>query len=195
MTSCGVALVLLLDVSGSIDAAAWAMQRDGHAAAFRAPSVVRPIVRDGLAAALIQWDSAPRVALGWRVLRTEADAERMAQDIEAMARTGGGSTYTSLAITAALTLLESAPCGDVPTIDLVTDGPGDGPVSDARTAAAEAGVRINGLGVRGIVGADPVEWLREHVVTDGGFVMEANGWGEFAAAVRRKLSTEVGALP
>lgn len=196
MNPCAVALVLALDVSGSINGDAWIAQRDGHAAAFRAPAVTRAIARDGLAAAVIQWDTTPRTALGWRVLRSAEDAERMAADIAAMPRLGGGSTFTGAAITAALALLETAPCGDQETIDLVTDGPGDGPVAEAREAAVTAGVRINGLGVRTShpVGGDPVEWLREHVATPGGFVAEANGWGEFADAVRRKLSTEIGAL-
>lgn len=194
--NCATALLLMLDVSGSINPEAFALQRDGHAAAFRSPAVVRSIARDGLAVAVMQWHSAQHVALGWRVLSSAADAEQMARDVEAMPRHGAGSTHTGAAITAGLALLETAPCGDQATLDIVTDGPGDGPVTEARDAAVAAGVRINGLGVRTAFAAfgDPVEWLRENVATPGGFVLEANGWGQFADAVRRKLSTEVGAL-
>lgn len=191
--SCFTALVLLLDISGSINDGAWALQRDGHAAAFQDPGVVRAITRAGLAVAVVQWDSAPRVAMGWRVLRTETETARMASDMAGMTRLGRGSTQTGLAIMAGLSLLDDAPCGERQVLDLVTDGPSDTPIADARNAAIEAGVRINGLGVQVGFG-DPAEWLRENAITPDGFVVSADGWGEFARAIRLKLSTEIGAL-
>jgi hypothetical protein len=93
-----------------------------------------------------------------------------------------------------LRAFDQGPCEpDRRVIDLVTDGPGDDPVrlAEAREAAIGADIRINVLTVDTHVGAGAAEWARERAVTPGGFVMEAEGWPEFAAALRRKIASEV----
>lgn len=192
MTSCAVALVLLLDVSQSVAPAQWELQRDGHAAAFRAEEVQRIIARDGLAVTVIQFDDHPRQAIPWRVLITRDDAGVFAAELARMPRRGFGGTMTGIALHAAIEEIERAPCGDWWVVDLVTDGPGAGPVEPARMAAEAAGVRINGLMVETAIGVPGgVGWMREHVVTNGGFALRAEGWGEFASALRRKLVMEL----
>lgn len=192
MTSCAVALVLLLDVSHSVAPAQWELQRDGHAAAFRAEEVQHAVARDGLAVTVIQFDDQPRQAIPWRVLITRDDAGAFAAELARMPRQGAGGTMTGLALHAAIEEIERAPCGDWWVVDLVTDGPGAGPVDPARMAAEAAGVRINGLMVETATGVPGgVGWMREHVITNGGFALRAEGWGEFASALRRKLVMEL----
>ena len=187
--TCSTALVLLLDISGSINAAEWQQMRNGHAEAFRAPAITNIIQRDGLAVAAVQFDETPRTVIGWRVLRTSADAASYAATLDGMTREGAGSTWTGNAIEHALTLLDAAPCGENQVIDLVTDGPPNGGtlVTEQRDIAWERGVRINALTVR-----DGEDWARGAAVTRGGFVIAVDGWDAFPAAIRRKLILEVG---
>lgn len=197
IAGCAVALVLLMDVSPSVEPRDWDRQVAGHAAAFRAPAVQRAIARDGLAVAVLQFDAHQHLVLDWRVLRSAADADALAGDIAAMHRQGWSGTWTGSAIVSALRLLERAPCGDQPIVDLVTDGESNGgvPLESAREAAEAAGVRVNALAVQTAQGAeDPREWLAEHVVTAGGFSLLARNWDEFAAVIRRKIVLEIGAL-
>lgn len=89
MTACAVALVLLLDVSGSIDAAAWRLQVEGHAEALTAPAVVRQVEREGVAVALVQFDHGARLVLPWRVLRAQVAAEGQDREPTGLEYRGG----------------------------------------------------------------------------------------------------------
>ncbi|MBY0338413.1 MAG: DUF1194 domain-containing protein, partial [Acetobacteraceae bacterium] len=60
----------------------------------------------------------------------------------------------------------------------------------ARDAAALRGARINAIAVGP---AEAADWLRAHAVTPGGFVIAAEGWADYPAAIRRKLTLEVAA--
>lgn len=100
-----------------------------------------------------------------------------------------GGTDIGQALRVAISTMGTAPCGDAQVIDLVTDGEAPAaPTERARDEAAERGITINALAVGS---ADAAAWLRAHTVTPGGFVVEAAGWGEFAAAMRRKMVLEV----
>lgn len=189
MTACAVALVLLLDVSGSIDAAAWRLQVEGHAEALTAPAVVRQVEREGVAVALVQFDHGARLALPWRVLRAAQDAQDAAEAIRGMERTGAGMTATSAALEAAEAALDAAPCGDREVVDLVTDGPpnaGDD-TEPVRQRLIARGAQVNGLSV----GRDAADWMRESVVSPFGFALAVEDWAGFAAAMRRKLVMEL----
>lgn len=85
---------------------------------------------------------------------------------------------------------QDAPCAaEQRVVDLVTDGEAaELPARNAREQAELAGVRINALGVGNDTAA---EWLRENAITMGGFAMHAEGWGEFARAILRKINMEV----
>src|ERR1700716_2452839 len=68
-----IALVLAVDVSLSIDAEEFALQRAGYAAAFRNARVVEAITAGGagtMAVTYIQWSGASeqRQIIGWRVI-------------------------------------------------------------------------------------------------------------------------------
>ena len=189
MTACAAALVLLMDVSGSIGAADWRLQVDGHAEAIRAPAILRQVEAGGLAVTAVQFDHNARVVLPWRVLRTAQDAQDAAEAIRGMERTGAGMTATSAALEAAEAALDAAPCGDREVVDLVTDGPpnaGDD-TEPVRQRLIARGAQVNGLSV----GRDAADWMRESVVSPFWFALAVEDWAGFAAAMRRKLVMEL----
>jgi len=191
--TCAVALVLLLDASGSIAPDVWDQQRDSTADAIEHPAIVRLIEGgDGVAATALAFDDAIRPLVEWHVLRDWRDAVAFSVRLRQAPRGLPGGTDIGAALTAGLAAFSSAPCAaDQLVIDIVTDGEAPiGPAQAARDAAIVAGVRINGLGVGGS-GDDPAAWLRDHAITPDGFVVAARDWHDFAGAMRRKLSMEV----
>lgn len=191
--SCAVALVLLLDSSSSVTADDWRSMVEGHADALVSPAVVRVIeMEGGLAVSAIGFDDRTTMIQPWRVLRTEGEAERMGKALLDGLRPSNGSTLIGQALQAALAVAREAPCGDRVVVDIVTDGeaPDAAETGLVRDAAADAGVTINALGV----GRPAMEWLRQHAVTPGGFVVEAPTWAEFNQSMRRKLVRETAGL-
>lgn len=184
---CLVALVLLLDASGSIRDPDWETQVFGHAAALEAPQLTRA---GPLAVTALAFSDGTTPLLTWRVLRTSEDAARAAQELRQAVRPYPGGTNIGGALQAGLRALEQAPCEpDQEVLDLVTDGEAaEEPTQLARDAAVERGTRINALGVGS---PDAATWLREHAVTPGGFVLQVNTWEQFSDAIRRKVTSEV----
>jgi hypothetical protein len=201
----GTALVLLIDVSGSIDNTEYELQKDGMAAAFRDPAVVKAIWNQPfgrMAVAVIEWSDSAAVVLPWTVIEDEGTSARFAMMLDQVQRTSRGSTALGSAIAFAINLFDS--CGCEPArrvIDVSGDGLSN---SGALTAAAgrdlavERGIVVNGLPITGD-GSDV--GLYEHYDTEvrggtGAFVIEANGFADFARAIRQKLVLEIAyALP
>lgn len=194
MTPPAVCLALLLDASASVDTQAWRLMLDGHAEAFRQPAVIRAAETDGLAVAVMQFSDAPSAAT-WRILRTEAETRRYAAQIAAQPRQYMAGTNTGRAIHAALDAMEAGPACEQHVIDVATDGAASDweDVRTARERAQNIGVRINAVGVVTTADPDPEPWLRAEIITADGFAIIADGWGDFARAVSRKLVIEVSA--
>ena len=196
MTPCAVALVLLLDASGSVSGPEWDLQVAGHAAAFDSPAIVRVIDRgEVLAVTAMEFSDIAQPLVPWALLRSGADAAAFAQAMRRAPRLLSTSTDIGSAITAGLASLQDAPCAaDQQVIDVVSDGGAEPRATEAaRDAAFARGVRVNALGVGRLPGGDPADWLREHAATPGGFTLSAAGWGDFADAIRRKITMEVAA--
>jgi hypothetical protein len=79
------------------------------------------------------------------------------------------------------------------------DGPNNGPVSTpiARDEVVARGIRINGLPIVTPAEPDLADWYRANVVGGAGAFLEtANGFEDFARAMRRKFQLEIaGATP
>ena len=196
LPTCATALVLLLDASYSVGTAEWRQQVEGHAEALASPSVTSIIERGPVAVTALAFASGTATLMRWRVLRTSGDALAFAAGLAGAERPFWGSTATGDAVRAGLAALEEAPCAaEALVLDVVSDGESNEGVAPevAREEAEAAGVRINALGVRTQGRDDPAGWLRQHVVTPGGFAIEVEGWDAFAAAIRRKLALEVAA--
>lgn len=195
MIACGMALVLLVDVSGSVDAAEFALQKQGIVDALMSPAVHRAIWQNQtIAVTIIEWTDNSATVVPWRVLNGTADAMALAVEYQAAPRSGQGSTYMGRALAAGLDALAASPCvGAREVIDVSGDGAADDSIElklqYARAKAA--GVTINGLVIEGEDGLE--DFYRQNVVLNG-FVMVAAGFEDFARAMRQKLAMEIASL-
>jgi len=190
------AIVFAVDVSGSVNAERYELQRAGIAAVF-ADSAIEQILGDGLAVAVMQWSDGHKLVVPWTILHAPEDARALAARIAAMPRAPGISTELSLALLAAADLLDACPCAPLTrVIDLSGDGSNNGPISTpiARDEVVARGIRINGLPIVTPAEPDVAEWYRLNAVGgDGAFMEVANGYEDFARAMRRKFLLEVAA--
>ncbi|MBP0446570.1 DUF1194 domain-containing protein [Roseomonas sp. SSH11] len=195
MLACTLALVLLMDVSGSVSQTNYEMQRDATAAALRDPTITRLVENQGgVAVTAMEWSWTQTTTVPWAVLRNVEDARGFADRLAATTRSHAGSTHMGEAIHAAIDRFEQAPCkAERMVIDISGDGGSNGgrPVEEARGRAMEVGIVVNGLPIRTPEEPDIVEYYRSSVATVGGFVMEADGWPGFRLAIRRKLALEI----
>ncbi len=194
-----VALVLAVDVSGSMTDSRIQLQLQGYAGALRHPeflAAVRGGRRGQIALTFVEWSEAGRQiqAVDWRLIRNAADRDAFVASMLAAERPTPGWTSISSAIAfAAELLVHSGVDTERRVIDISGDGTNnDGPpVTAARDAAVAAGITINGLP---IVEADPGldAYYRSNVI--GGrdsFLVVARDMEAFAAAILRKLLVEV----
>ncbi len=194
MLACAVALVLLLDASGSINQVEWQLQRDGTAEALADQAVTGVIERQGaVAVTAIAFAEATAPLVPWRVLRGAEDAAAFAAALRAAPRQLDGGTRIGHALEQAGRALDEVPCAaEQEVVDVASDGGADErSTREARDALAARGVRVNALGVGTLPGLEPADWLRDNAVTPGGFALSAEGWEGFARAMRRKLTMEL----
>lgn len=199
----GTALVFAIDASGSIDDAEYMLQMAGLSRALRDPEVARAVqAAGGVALAAVIWsDTAVATSrVGWHSVRSSQDVERFALAIEGLPRVGGGGTDLGQGIWEALDLLDDP---GLCAARRVVDVSGDGRESlyprrrhgvsifSARKRAEEAGVVINGLAIVNEE-ADLREYYLEKVVVGfGAFVILADSFDDFGAAMKSKLLREI----
>jgi hypothetical protein len=194
-----VALVLAIDVSGSVSEGRMTLQRQGYSAALEHPGFIEA-VRTGphgrIALTFVQWSEARRQeqSVAWRLIDDAASARQFADAITAAGRPMPGWTSISAAIDYSVRLIGGSGLqAGRRVIDVSGDGSNnDGrPVTAARDDAVAAGITINGLP---IVEVEPAldEYFRRNVIGGpGAFVEVARNLDSFAAAVLRKLLIEV----
>ena len=205
-------LVLAVDVSGSVDRDEARLQRDGYVAALTDPQVI-DAVRGGLhgriAVTYFEWAGYRhrRLLADWHLVHDRASAEAFAARLAAAPIATGVSTSISGAIQFALPLFgQGGFQGERRVIDISGDGPNnDGPdVTAARDQALALGVTINGLpilndrpNVANFPNLDDLDEYYDGCVIGGpgAFMVVAQGFETFAAAVKRKLILEIAARP
>lgn len=194
-----LALVLAVDVSSSVDETRYRMQMQGYATAFRDPMVVASIKggpRGAIAVTLVQWAGYKEYhqTIDWVVVDDGETADRFARAIAETRRPPGGSTSISSAIDFSAEVLQSAPYRAARLIiDLSADGSNNNgrSAAAARDEAVAAGITVNGLA---ITAHEPMldAYFREEVVGGpGAFVVVADDFEDFAAAILRKLVVEI----
>lgn len=199
---CDLALLLALDVSSSVDAEEYILQRDGLAAALEAPEVTRSILSDGahpVALAAYEWSGQNQIVmiLDWTLLVDDVAIKAAAAQLRMTTRSYDTfPTAIGPALGQGAVLLQSAPPCKRRVIDVSGDGIGnDG--FEPRHAYRHFpfdGVTVNGLAV---LGADPkvVDYYVDEVQHGlGAFVETAVGYEGYEAAMRRKLLREIGGL-
>jgi hypothetical protein len=191
-------LVLAVDASGSVNNQRFELQKHGYAEAFRSPEVQQAILSGrGIAVTMVQW-TGPALheqVVGWTRVADEAAAAALADAIDAAPRKlFSGGTSISGAIDYAMTLFPRSPFHGVRrVIDLSGDGANNRgrPASAARDEALAAGVTINALPILTLE-PDLDVWYRDNAIGGpGAFLIVVHSYDEFAAAIRRKLVTEI----
>ena len=198
-----VALVLAIDVSGSVSEDRIRLQIQGYAKALQHPDFLQAAaggLHGRIALTFVEWSEARRQsqAVGWRIISGAEDRERFVQELLNAEKPMPGWTSISAAIDYCVRLLNGSGLVTArKVIDISSDGVNnDGrSVTAARDDAVKAGVTINGLP---IVEIDPAldAYYRANVI--GGadsFVIVAQNMDNFAEAILRKLLVEVAAGP
>ena len=191
-------LVLAVDASGSVSNDRFELQKHGYAEAFRSREVREAIGSgQGIAVTMVQWTGPERnvVVVGWMLVHDDASAAAIADAIDAAPRKlFGGGTSISGAIDYAMTLFPRSPFrGARRVIDLSGDGANNRgrPAAEARDEALATGVTINALPILTLE-PDLDEWYRDNAIGGpGAFLIVVHSYDEFAAAIRRKLVTEI----
>jgi hypothetical protein len=196
-----VALVLAIDVSGSVSPGRYRLQHDGIARAFESPQLIKAITRvpGGIEALVLEWSDPDKIAItvGWTRITNRASSLAFAAAMRETHRTSGGLTAIGSAMLAAGAAFDHMP---EPAARRIIDVSGDGsanygtPPAAARDALVKRGITINGLA---ILTEEPNldDYYRKNVVGGpGAFVLVARDMGVFAAAIQSKLVTEVAGL-
>jgi len=207
--ACRLALVLALDTSSSVDPAEDRLQRQGLAAALLAPEVRAALFAVPAPVALhaFEWSGAEEqvTLLDWTLIETEADLAAAAATLGGSVR-GRSDLPTALGSAlghAAVTLRQGPDCL-LRKIDVSGDGPNNHrfPPASAYAAFDFSDITVNGLVILGAGSEiDVVDYYaREVLHGPGAFLETADGYDDFARAMRRKLERElrpavVGAAP
>src|SRR6202051_305897 len=204
-------LVLAADVSRSIDAAKFQLQREGYAAAISDPRVLDTIQsghsgRIGLN--FVEWSGvgAQHVVIDWTTVGDAAAAKDFGDRLIEAPRSFADRTSISGAIEFAMSQLAQAPFNSIRrTIDISGDGTNNAgrDVSALRDDAVAKGVTINGLV---ILSDNPMSWNPDHTNPPGGldnyyrnnvvggpgaFVMVAKNFSSVGQAIITKMIAEV----
>jgi hypothetical protein len=210
-----VALVLVTDVSRSIDDSEFKLEKDGYSTAFNDQSVIDAIQSGPLgkiAVAYVEFASnfEVRTVIDWTTIHDRNSASALASRLLAQPRSFWGRTAISAGIDQATQLFgEAGITASRHVIDVCGDGTNNAgrDVDAARDDALKAGATINGLA---IINDHPVSWTYAHVQPPGGlanyyrenvtggpgsFVFEVHDFHTFGQAMTRKLVNEIAAGP
>ena len=193
-----LAIVMAVDVSASVTADSYILQRDGIAHAFEDPRLIEAIsgLPGGIEALVLEWSDPDSVAVtvGWTRVTDRRGAAAFAAAVHAATRSSSGLTAIGSALAAAATQFDRLP---QPATGRVIDISGNGianlgaPPQEVRDRVVKAGITINGLA---IVTEQPWldEYYRHNVVGGpGAFVLAARDFRSFAEAMRKKLAAEI----
>lgn len=193
--ACQLALVLAVDVSGSVDSREYDIQMQGLAAALRDGIVVDALIEQEARVTLIQWtgSSRQRQTVPWTQIRTDVDVATLADVIAANRRVWRNySTAIGEALVAAEAALVEVPECTRKVVDVSGDGISNEGVSPlTRHAALSAmGVTVNALAIE-TDDDDLTGWFYENLILgEGAFVITADGFEDYPAQIKRKLQRE-----
>ena len=190
--------MLALDVSSSVDSGEFTLQTGGLARALRDPQVRRSIIAaGGIQATAHEWSGRyqQRDIAPWQLLSTDSEIFAFADRIEKHQRVFDQfPTALGYALGYAATKIRNAP---LQCARSVIDVSGDGVNNEGfEPALAYRNFDVSGTTVNGLVIAgadpDPVAYYRSEVIRGpGAFVEVASDFGDYEAAMKRKLLREI----
>ena len=206
-SSVDVELVIAVDVSYSMDPDELAVQREGYVQAIVSREFLQAIEagpNSKLAVTYFEWSASSdqKIIIPWRVIEGPESADAVANEIMKAPVRRGSRTSISGAINFAMPLFDENPYhGLRRVIDISGDGPNNNgaPVADARAAALEKGITINGLPIMvkepsfSTMDIENLDWYYEDCVIGGpgSFVVAIKDREKFKEAIRTKLLLEV----
>jgi hypothetical protein len=200
---CRLALLLALDVSGSVSPSDDLLQRQGLARALLAPEVSEAFLRgDPVALHVFEWaDASYQTPLlpDWQMIRDEEDLARVAEAIEVTRALGLDRSHRRTALGEALAhahqMLDQGPDCRGKTLDVSGDGrSNEGRLpSEVYAQLPWGSVTVNALVIQG----PTREWgitryFERHVLRGpGAFFVEAQGYADYQRAMEAKLLREL----
>ena len=195
--ACETALLLSIDISGSIDKGEYAIQIEGLALALQEPAIVDSLVAGQMALAVVHWSGVGRQALvlPWKRMLAAADVARFSATVAAQPRAFSASdTAVGEAIDFSAAQFTAVPDCQRHVIDISGDGPENSGFTDAaaRSRAQNADIEINAIAIEDMGNSAPVtRYYQQWVITRGGFVMTARGLQDYPRAMREKILREI----
>lgn len=197
IAACETALLLAVDVSGSISLDEYRLQMDGLADALEDPRVVAALVDGQNRLALVQWSGSrhQRLALPWAATATPEDVAKVAAEIRAIRRPQL-RTVTAIgeAVRFSLAQFPDASGCERKVIDISGDGAENEGMTlpRARAEAIAAGITINAIAIEVDDGdLRLTDYFQSEVITPDGFVITAKGLPDYPRAIRVKLLREI----
>jgi hypothetical protein len=212
-SACRQALLLGIDVSGSVDAREYRQQMRGLAGALLSPEVSQTFLlspQAPVSLAVYEWSATTyqRIVQPWRTITSIADLEAVALRLRSETRRAGrGATAIGVSMDYAAWMFANGPECWKRTLDLSGDGKNnDGPFPEhVRLRPEFSDVTINGL----VIGSDVSRgrderqmevmelsaYFRRRVIHGpGAFIEVALGFADYQRAMERKLLRELEGL-
>ncbi|MEL6466144.1 MAG: DUF1194 domain-containing protein [Pseudomonadota bacterium] len=193
--ACDLALLLAVDVSGSVDAHEYRIQMDGLAQALRDGVVADALVEQRAQVTLVQWTGASRQqqTIEWTLIKSHSDvltlADRVADDPRIWRN-------FSTAIGEALAVSRGAFAPVSHCLRKVIDVSGDGVSNEGvepatqRRALNREDITVNAIAIE-TDQTDLTAYFFENLITGpGAFVVTANGFEDYPEQIKRKLQRE-----
>lgn len=207
-----VELVLLSDLSGSMDKEEQKIVRDGHVAAFRDGAVLDQILRaenpcGAIYVTYVEFAATQKVVVDWTLIDSDEAAEDFAVALQrAPFSDVGAQTYISMAMDfAGRQIANNGVDGLSRVVDILADGQDKSPMAPASVVEKYSGkgiplweqVTFNGLPVISnpdfMTSEDIVTYFNEQII--GGpaaRTIPARGFSDVPRAIVEKLSKELG---
>ena len=214
-----LALVLLTDVSNSMDDREYSMVKEGYKAAFRDPEVIAAILSNskGVAVTYVEFSGAGEFTIvrGWDVLSSSSSAQAFGDAIAVSPRTSAGNTALAVSLRRAAELLSPGEFGSARRIiDVASDEDSDqGKSAPVRDAVVASGITVNALpfinnrpigtfdGHKSYASAQwglqsTADFYRRDIIGGpGSFLIEVHDYAAFGEGLKRKLLRELISSP
>jgi Protein of unknown function (DUF1194) len=193
-------LVLALDSSASVDAREFELQNKGIALAFRDPEILEAVDNMkpfGTAIAVMQWGAKgeTQIVVPFTHIENARDAKAFGFRVGLIRRwMRASATSIATGINDAAMLIDNNEYeGQRKVIDVSGDGVDNGGIDlgGARIRASRAGITINGLAIEAEDKKLTGYYESNVIIGADAFVESANGFEDFARAIKEKLLREL----
>lgn len=196
---CRLALVLALDISSSVDAREYELQREGLVRALRRPAIADAILSPegtGIALTVFEWSGYAQqdVVVPWTMLDSREAIAAVAARLERHRRPFSDlATALGKAVEYGAQLFARAPPCGRRVIDVSGDGENNDGVGPEyfRARGLLDGITVNGLAIDGAQ-PSPVPYYRTHVLNGpGAFLLVADDYDDYPRLIAEKLLREI----